>query len=153
MKEKKTINKINIENRKARFDYEFIDTYTAGMVLRGCEVKSIRNGDVNMSDSYCVFENDELYLKNMHISPYKDSGFAYKDYESKRDRKLLLTRHELRKLHQSVKTKGLTIIPVRLYSNEKGLMKIVVALAKGKHNYDKSKAIKERDLDREMKNL
>lgn len=153
MKEKKTINKINIENRKARFDYEFINTYTVGMVLQGCEVKSIRNGDVNMSDSYCVFENDELYLKNMHISPYKDSGFAYTDYEPKRDRKLLLTRHELRKLHQSVKMKGLTIVPVRLYSTEKGLMKIVIALAKGKHSYDKSKSIKERDLDREMKNL
>lgn len=153
MKEKKTINKINIENRKARFDYEFINTYTAGMVLQGCEVKSIRNGDVSMSDSYCVFENDELYLKNMHISPYKDSGFAYTDYEPKRDRKLLLTRHELRKLHQSVKMNGLTIVPVRLYSTEKGLMKIVIALAKGKHSYDKSKSIKERDLDREMKNL
>ena len=141
MKEKKTINKINIENRKARFDYEFINTYTAGMVLQGCEVKSIRNGDVSMSDSYCVFENDELYLKNMHISPYKDSGFAYTDYEPKRDRKLLLTRHELRKLHQSVKMNGLTIVPVRLYSTEKGLMKIVIALAKGKHSYDKSKSI------------
>lgn len=146
-------NKINIENRKARFDYEFIDTYNAGMVLYGCEVKSIRNGDINMSDSYCVFEDDELYLKNVHISPYKDSGFDYKKYEPKRDRKLLLTKHELKKLHQMVKTKGLTIIPVKVYSNEKGLMKISIALAKGKHNYDKSKSIKERDLDREMKKL
>ena len=145
-------SKINIENRKARFDYEFLDTYTAGIVLHGYEVKSIRNGDINMSDSYCIFEDDELYLKNMHISPYKDKGM-YNDYDPKRDRKLLLTKHELRRLHQSVKTKGLTIVPVRMYSNEKNLMKVSIALAKGKHTYDKSKSIKERDLNREMKNI
>ena len=106
-----------------------------------------------MSDSYCTFVGNELIIKNMHISPYKNSGFTYKDYDPKRDRKLLLTKRELRKLQKDVQTKGYTIVPVNLYTNDKGLVKLTIAMAKGKHTYDKSQTIKERDLDREMKNI
>ena len=167
---------IVIDNRKARFNYTFLDEYQAGIVLQGCEIKSIRNNDVNMSDSYCtskwesfcgkyekpdddlyvdeVFLRDgELFVKNLHISPYKNSGFSYKDYDPKRDRKILLTKRELRKLDKAVKTKGNTIVPSKMYINEKGLVKLTICLAKGKHNYDKSQAIKERDLSREMRDF
>ena len=146
-------NNILIDNRKANYNYFLLEEYVAGIVLEGCEVKSIRNRDVNMSDSYCTFVGNELINKNMHISPYKNSGFTYKDYDSKRDRKLLLTKRELRKLQKDVQTKGYTIVPVNLYTNDKGLVKLTIAMAKGKHTYDKSQTIKERDLDREMKNI
>ena len=146
-------NNILIDNRKANYNYFLLEEYVAGIVLEGCEVKSIRNRDVNMSDSYCTFVGNELVIKNMHISPYKNSGFTYKDYDSKRDRKLLLTKRELRKLQKDVQTKGYTIVPVNLYTNDKGLVKLTIAMAKGKHTYDKSQTIKERDLDREMKNI
>ena len=146
-------NNILIDNRKANYNYFLLEEYVAGIVLKGCEIKSIRNRDVNMSDSYCTFVGNELIIKNMHISPYKNSGFAYGDYEPKRDRKLLLTKRELRKLQRDVQTKGYTIVPVNLYINDKGLVKLTIAMAKGKHTYDKSQTIKERDLDREMKNI
>ena len=146
-------NNILIDNRKANYNYFLLEEYVAGIVLEGCEVKSIRNRDVNMSDSYCTFVGNELIIKNMHISPYKNSGFTYKDYDPKRDRKLLLTKRELRKLQKDVQTKGYTIVPVNLYTNNKGLVKLTIAMAKGKHTYDKSQTIKERDLDREMKNI
>ena len=146
-------NNILIDNRKANYNYFLLEEYVAGIVLEGCEVKSIRNRDVNMSDSYCTFVGNELIIKNMHISPYKNSGFAYGDYEPKRDRKLLLTKRELRKLQRDVQTKGYTIVPVNLYTNDKGLVKLTIAMAKGKHTYDKSQTIKERDLNREMKNI
>ena len=146
-------NNILIDNRKANYNYFLLEEYVAGIVLVGCEIKSIRNRDVNMSDSYCTFVGDELIIKNMHISPYKNSGFTYKDYDPKRDRKLLLTKRELRKLQKDVQTKGYTIVPVNLYTNDKGLVKLTIAMAKGKHTYDKSQTIKERDLDREMKNI
>ena len=146
-------NNILIDNRKANYNYFLLEEYVAGIVLKGCEIKSIRNRDVNMSDSYCTFVGNELIIKNMHISPYKNSGFAYGDYEPKRDRKLLLTKRELRKLQKDVQTKGYTIVPVNLYTNDKGLVKLTIAVAKGKHTYDKSQTIKERDLDREMKNI
>jgi len=144
---------IFIDNRKANYNYFILDEYVAGIVLKGCEIKSIREREVNMSDSYCTFVNGELFIKNLHISPYKNSGFAYKDYEPKRDRKLLLTKRELRKLQNDVKTKGNTIIPVNMFVNESGFVKLTIATAKGKHTYDKSQTIKERDLDREIKNL
>ena len=146
-------NNILIDNRKANYNYFLLEEYVAGIVLVGCEIKSIRNRDVNMSDSYCTFVSDELIIKNMHISPYKNSGFAYGDYDPKRDRKILLTKRELRKLQRDVQTKGITIIPVNLYTTDKGLVKLTIAVAKGKHTYDKSQTIKERDLDREMKNI
>ena len=146
-------NNILIDNRKANYNYFLLEEYVAGIVLEGCEVKSIRNRDVNMSDSYCTFVGNELIIKNIHISPYKNSGFTYKDYDPKRDRKLLLTKRELRKLQKDVQIKGHTITPVNLYINDKGLVKLTIAMAKGKHTYDKSQTIKERDLDREMKNI
>ena len=146
-------NNILIDNRKANYDYFLLEEYVAGIALIGCEIKSIRNRDVNMSDSYCTFVGNELIIKNMHISPYKNSGFTYKDYDPKRDRKLLLTKRELRKLQKDVQIKGHTITPVNLYINDKGLVKLTIAMAKGKHTYDKSQTIKERDLDREMKNI
>ena len=146
-------NNILIDNRKANYDYFLLEEYVAGIALIGCEIKSIRNRDVNMSDSYCTFVGNELIIKNMHISPYKNSGFTYKDYDPKRDRKLLLTKRELRKLQKDVQAKGYTIVPVNLYTNDKGLVKLTIAMAKGKHTYDKSQTIKERDLDREMKNI
>ena len=146
-------NNILIDNRKANYNVFLLEEYVAGIVLEGCEVKSIRNRDVNMSDSYCTFVGNELIIKNMHISPYKNSGFTYKDYDPKRDRKLLLTKRELRKLQKDVQAKGYTIVPVNLYTNDKGLVKLTIAMAKGKHTYDKSQTIKERDLDREMKNI
>ena len=146
-------NNILIDNRKANYNYFLLEEYVAGIVLVGCEIKSIRNRDVNMSDSYCTFVGNELIIKNMHISPYKNSGFTYKDYDPKRDRKLLLTKRELRKLQKDVQAKAYTIVPVNLYTNDKGLVKLTVAMAKGKHTYDKSQTIKERDLDREMKNI
>ena len=146
-------NNILIDNRKANYNYFLLEEYVAGIALIGCEVKSIRNRDVNMSDSYCTFVGNELIIKNMHISPYKNSGFAYGDYDPKRDRKILLTKRELRKLQRDVQTKGITIIPVNLYTTDKGLVKLTIAVAKGKHTYDKSQTIKERDLDREMKNI
>lgn len=146
-------NNILIDNRKANYNYFLLEEYVAGIVLEGCEIKSIRNRDINMSDSYCTFVGNELIIKNMHISPYKNSGFTYKDYDSKRDRKLLLTKRELRKLQKDVQAKGYTIVPVNLYTNDKGLVKLTIAMAKGKHTYDKSQTIKERDLDREMKNI
>ena len=146
-------NNILIDNRKANYNYFLLEEYVAGIALIGCEVKSIRNRDVNMSDSYCTFVGNELIIKNMHISPYKNSGFTYKDYDPKRDRKLLLTKRELRKLQKDVQAKGYTIVPVNLYTNDKGLVKLTIAMAKGKQTYDKSQTIKERDLDREMKNI
>ena len=146
-------NNILIDNRKANYNYFLLEEYVAGIALIGCEVKSIRNRDVNMSDSYCTFVGNELIIKNMHISTYKNSGFTYKDYDPKRDRKLLLTKRELRKLQKDVQIKGHTITPVNLYINDKGLVKLTIAMAKGKHTYDKSQTIKERDLDREMKNI
>ena len=146
-------NNILIDNRKANYNYFLLEEYVAGIVLEGCEVKSIRNRDVNMSDSYCTFVGNELIIKNMHISPYKNSSFTYKDYDPKRDRKLLLTKRELRKLQKDVQTKGYTIVPVNLYTNDKGLVKLTIAMAKGKHTYDKSQTIKERDLDRDVQNI
>ena len=146
-------NNILIDNRKANYNYFLLEEYVAGIVLKGCEIKSIRNRDVNMSDSYCTFVGNELIIKKMQISPYKNAGVAYGDYEPKRDRKLLLTKRELRKLQRDVQTIGYTIVPVNLYTNDKGLVKLTIAMAKGKHTYDKSQTIKERDLNREMKNI
>jgi SsrA-binding protein len=145
---------IFIDNRKANYNYFLLDEYVAGIVLQGCEIKSIREREVNMSDSYCTFMDNELFIKNLHISPYKNSGFAYNNYDPKRDRKLLLTKRELRKLQNELKTSGITIVPVNMFINRKsGLVKLTIAIAKGKHTYDKSQTIKERDLDREMKNI
>ena len=134
-------NKINILNKRARFDYEFIDTYTAGVVLTGVEVKFIRKGHLTFVDSFCSFQNDELFMKNVSISGIGNDNI-------KRDRKLLLKKKELNKIKKDL-DKGLTIIPTKLYENEKGLFKVEIVLARGKKLYDKRETIKKRDIDKE----
>lgn len=143
-----TEHTISIQNRRASFEYEFIDKYEAGIVLTGSEIKSIRLGKVNINDAYCHFKNHELFIKNMHISPY-GSGFG--THEPTRERKLLLHKNELRKLHRAVKEDGMTIVPIKLYINKKGWAKLLIALARGKKLYDKRESIKKRDIERELK--
>ena len=144
----KRVSNINIKNKRATFDYIFTETYTAGIVLTGTEIKSIRLSKVSLVDTYCTFINNELWVKNMHIAEYFYG--SYNNHVARRDRKLLLDRKELRKLRQAVKNPGFTIVPVRLFIHEKGLAKLVIALARGKHEYDKRESIKERDDKREM---
>ena len=144
----KRVSNINIKNKRATFDYIFTETYTAGIVLTGTEIKSIRLSKVSLVDTYCTFINNELWVKNMHNAEYFYG--SYNNHVARRDRKLLLDRKELRKLRQAVKNPGFTIVPVRLFINEKGLAKLVIALARGKHEYDKRESIKERDDKREM---
>ncbi len=120
----------------------------AGLVLKGTEIKSIREGKAGLSDSYCYFRNDELFVKNLHISEYADASFY--QHEALRERKLLLSRQELNKLLKKVKDQGLTVIPTRLFINDKGFAKMEIALAKGKKLYDKRDDIKKRDIEREM---
>lgn len=139
---------INIKNRRASFDYEFIDTYTAGIVLTGTEIKSIRLGKASLTDTYCYFVAGELWVKNMNVSEYFYG--SYNNHAARRERKLLLTRKELRKLQASEKVPGQTIVPTRLFINEKGLAKLVIALARGKRQFDKRQSMKERDDRREI---
>lgn len=144
----KISNSVNIENRRAKFDFQFLDTFTAGLVLKGTEIKSIREGRAGLADSYCFFKNDELYVRNFHIAEYDNASFY--THEPMRERKLLLSRQELNKLQRKVKDQGLTIVPVKLFINEKGFAKLLIALAKGKKMFDKRDDIKKRDLEREM---
>jgi len=141
-------NDINIRNKKASYEYIFIDKYIAGIVLTGSEIKSIRLGKVNLQDAYCTFLNGELYVKELHISPYTMAKEI--NHEPKRERKLLLNKRELKKLETKNKEKGLTIIPIRIFLNERGLAKLEIALAKGKKLYDKREDIKEKDMKREL---
>jgi SsrA-binding protein len=139
-------NQVNIVNKKAKFEYEFIRTEVGGIMLMGSEVKSIRDGKISLSESFCTFINDELFLRNASISEMS-SDYTHK---SNQDRKILLKRKELSRLQKEL-IKGLTIVPYRVFLNEKGLIKIEVVLAKGKKLYDKRETIKVRDLDREIK--
>ena len=139
-------NHINIINKRAKFDYEFIRTEICGIVLMGSEVKSIKNGKISLSESYCLFDNGELFLKNSNITEIP-SDYTHK---SNQDRNILLKRAELRKLESEL-IKGLTIIPYRVFSTDKGLIKIEIALAKGKKTYDKRESIKLRDTEREIR--
>ena len=139
---------INIKNRKATFEYEILSKFVAGISLLGTEIKSIRNNKANISDAYCIFNNNELYVKNLHISEYPNSGYV--NHEPKRDKKLLLNKQELQKLHTKVKEKGNSIVPLRLFINEKNKAKIEIALARGKKIYDKRESIREKDLKREL---
>lgn len=144
----KRVSNVNIKNRRATFDYQITDTYTAGIVLTGTEIKSIRQSKASLVDTYCTFIADELWVKNMHVAEYFYG--SYNNHTTRRDRKLLLERKELRKLQQAAKNPGFTIVPLRLFINEKGLAKLVIGLARGKHEYDKRESIKERDDKREM---
>lgn len=139
---------VNIRNRKASYEFSFIDTYTAGMQLQGTEIKSIREGKVNMQDAFCYFKGEELFVKQMHISPYAQ-GTHY-NHVSDRERKLLLNKKELEKLNAKSQEKGLAIIPTRLFINDRGFAKLEVALAKGKKLHDKRDSIKDRDTKREL---
>jgi SsrA-binding protein len=139
-------NQVNIVNKKAKFEYEFIRTEVGGIMLMGSEVKSIRDGKISLSESFCTFINDELFLRNANISEMS-SDYTHK---SNQDRKILLKRKELSRLQKEL-IKGLTIVPYRVFLNDKGLIKIEVVLAKGKKLHDKRETIKVRDLDREIK--
>lgn len=147
MKEKKN-TQVNIRNKRASFDYEFVDTYTAGIVLTGTEIKSVRESKASLVDTFCFFSNGELWVKNMHIAEYFYG--SYNNHAARRDRKLLLQRKELRKLQGATKTPGFTIVPTRMFINERGLCKVVIALAKGKKEFDKRQTLKEKDDKREM---
>ncbi|MDP2723594.1 MAG: SsrA-binding protein SmpB [Bacteroidales bacterium] len=141
-------NKIRIKNKRVSWEYFLIERIVAGIVLTGTEIKSLRNGKASLADSFCVFEEGELFVRGMHISEY--SYGTYNNHIAKRDRKLLLNARELRKLNIKVKEKSMTIVPVTLFINEKGLAKLEIALAKGKHFYDKRENLKEKDHKREM---
>ncbi len=142
-------NNINIKNKKARFEYELLDKFTAGIVLAGTEIKSIRNGKASITESFCEFnENDELFVINMQIDEY--SHAYHFNHKPKAERKLLLNKRELKKLSKEVKTTGLTIVPLSLFINERGLAKMQIALAKGKKLYDKRDTIRDRDNKRNL---
>jgi SsrA-binding protein len=141
-------SKILIKNKRATFDYELTEFFTAGIVLTGTEIKSIRLGKVSLTDSYCLMSNGELWAKGIQISEYFFG--TYNNHVPRRDRKLLLNRKELKKLNRLTMETGFTIVPTKMYINEKGLVKIEIAVAKGKKSYDKRKSIKERDDKREM---
>lgn len=153
MADKKKIfsNTINIQNRNARYEYELLDKYVAGIVLTGTEIKSIRLGKVNLKDAFCAFQDKELYVRQMHISPYF-LGTSY-NHEETRIRKLLLKKKELRKIEKRKDEKGLTIVPTRLFINARGFAKMEIALAKGKKLHDKRNSLKQKDLDQELKRM
>jgi SsrA-binding protein len=139
---------VNIKNRRATFDYEVLERYTAGIQLFGTEIKSIRESKPSLVDTYCQFVGTELWVKQMHIAEYRFG--SYTNHEAKRDRKLLMQRKELRKLEKQVKDTGKTIIPLRLFINERGFAKMEIALCQGKHTYDKRQALRAADDKREM---
>ena len=144
---------INIKNKKARFEYELLETFTAGLQLVGTEIKSIRNGKANIVDGFCAFNGNELFARNLYIAEYEQAGPF--NHDTKRERKLLLSRIELNKIQKKLKDQGITVIPLRLFIAESGYAKLDIALAKGKKLYDKREDVKERqakrDLDRRMK--
>jgi SsrA-binding protein len=141
-------SKINIVNRRAAFNYFITESWEAGVMLTGTEVKAIRDGKANLTDSYCYFREEELWIKNLHISPYEHS--SYSNHDPKRDRKLLLHRNQLRKIFAKTKEKGVTIIPVKIYESERGLIKLEIGLARGKKLYDKRESLKQADAKREI---
>jgi SsrA-binding protein len=141
-------NDINIRNRQAGYEYELLDKYMAGIVLTGTEIKSIREGKVNLQDGYCYINNGELFLKAVNITPYAQ-GTHY-NHEATRERKLLLKRAEINKIESKTEEKGLTIIPTRMFINDRGFVKVEIAIGRGKKLHDKRDSIKERDAKREL---
>jgi SsrA-binding protein len=140
--------RIDIPNKKAGFNFHIEDKYAAGMMLQGSEVKSVRAHNLNMGDAYCVFENGELFVRNLHISEFKQASFA--KHEPMRQRKLLLSKKELKKLEQKAKTKGYTIFPIRIFENERGIFKMEIGIGQGKKMYDKREDLKEKDVKRDL---
>ena len=143
-----SIKEVNIVNRKAKYEYSFLQVYEAGIVLLGTEIKSIRAGMANLTEAYCHIKNGEIFIKKLHISEYPFG--TYNNHEPKRERKLLLKKVEIKKLERKVKEKGFSIIPYRLYISDRGFAKVEVALAKGKKEYDKRQSLKERETKREL---
>ena len=139
---------IYIKNKKASFEFEFIETYTAGIVLTGTEIKSIRLSKASIAEAYGLIYKNEILLRNMYIQPY-ENGTHY-NHQPRRDRKLLLNRSEINKIDRKIKSKGLTLVPVNLFINKKGLAKVEIALAKGKKIYDKREDLKKKDAKREI---
>jgi len=139
---------VQIKNKRAHFEYHILDTYIAGIRLLGTEIKSIRQGKANINDSFCSFLDDGLYIRNMHIAEFSHGSFY--NHEAKRDRQLLLTKRELKKLRTKSETKGFTIIPLRLFISDRGFAKVEIALAQGKKDFDKRETIKDRDLKRDL---
>lgn len=139
---------INIVNRRASFNFFISDEVEAGIQLTGTEVKAIRQGKANLSDSFCYFKNEELWIKNLHISPYEHGSYA--NHEAKRERKLLLHRNQLTKFQSKLREKGVTIIPISIQENERGLIKVRIGLARGKKLYDKRETLKKAEAKREM---
>lgn len=145
--------RINIKNRRASFDYEILESFTAGLVLTGTEIKSIRQGKAGLTDTYCMMENKELWVKNMYIAEYAMG--SYNNHATHRDSKLLLNRKEINKIAKAAEQPGFSIIPLKIFISDRGLAKMVIAIARGKKQYDKRQSIKEREdklaIDRMMK--
>lgn len=148
MSEKKKSKEIEVVNRRAQFEYRFVDTYEAGIMLTGTEVKSVRKGGVDLRDAYCLFKDGELEIRNMLIAEYSHGN--YSNHETRRTRKLLLKRSELKKLERRVKEKGFTIVPYRVYFSDRNMVKLEITLAQGKQAFDKRESIKEKDNKREL---
>ena len=151
MSKQRFSNDINIRNRQASFEFELLDKYVAGLVLMGTEIKSIREGKVNLQDGYCYLNNGELFVRGINITPYAQ-GTHY-NHEATRERKLMLKRLEIKKLERKIEEKGLTLVPTRLFINDRGFAKLEIALARGKKMHDKRENIKERDAKRELNRL
>jgi SsrA-binding protein len=143
-----SLSTVNIKNKKASYEYTFLERFTAGLQLTGTEIKSIRNSKVSIAEAYCHILNHELYIKGMHIAEY-DPG-SYNNHDPLRERKLLLNKAELVKIEKKLKNKGLTVVPIRVFINEKGYAKIEIALAQGKKLHDKRDSLKEKDVQRDM---
>ena len=141
-------NQVNIKNRRASFDYEITETFTAGMVLTGTEIKSIRNGKASLVDSYCVIDNGEVWAKGINISEYFYG--SYNNHSTRRDRKLLLNRKEIARIAKAADDTGFTIIPLRIFISERGFAKLVIGVGRGKKQYDKRQSIKEREDKRNL---
>ncbi len=148
MKKPEIKKNVAIKNSRAGYEYSFLEKYTAGLVLKGTEIKSIRLGKANLTDAYCLVVNGEVWVRSMHISPYELAGFA--NHEAKADRKLLLSKREIAKIENKLKDQGLTLIPTFLFISDRGFAKLEIALAKGKKLHDKREDIKERETRREM---
>ncbi|WP_323756538.1 SsrA-binding protein SmpB [Roseivirga sp.] len=141
-------NNVNIKNRRASYEFEFLDKYVAGMQLQGTEIKSIREGKVQLQDAYCYFKNGELYIKQLHIAQFSEG--SYNNHVTDRERKLLLNKRELSKLETKLDEKGLSIIPLRLFITDRGFAKTEIALGKGKKLFDKRNSIKDKDIKRDL---
>ncbi len=144
----KILSDVKISNRRATFNYFISETWEAGIILTGTEIKSIRDGKANLNDAWCYFKGEELFIKNLHISPYEHG--SYSNHDPKRERKLLLHRRELRKMQSKLREKGVTVIPVNVHINERGFAKVEIGLARGKKLYDKRETIKKAEAKREM---